>query len=278
MRAVFGPRPEDFSGIHDIFARHGVAGTIEEDEPPAMSAYVWQEDYSAVIPQLGKELLDFGALHVEAAEVPAEDWSESWKQFFKPREVGERFLIKPSWEDAEANERIIIELDPGQAFGTGEHPTTRMCLQLLEKTVRPGDVVIDIGCGSGVLAIAAAKLGARKVIASEIESEALFAARENAVRNGVEITFSDAPDPSCWVKEPNWHGADIVVSNIISATLIALSSAVVNLCNPGAAWILSGVIEDNWPDVLSAAEKHGFTLDAQEKEDGWIAALLRTRA
>ena len=266
--AYFSEKPDDWSAVHEIFARNGCGGTVEQDEPPKMSAYFFEgETAGKTVAVLGKELLDYGAKEVTFDRVPEEDWSESWKQFFKPRQIGNRFLIKPSWEEAEADGRIVIELDPGQAFGTGEHPTTRLCLCLLEEFVKPGDVVADLGCGSGILSIAAAKLGTSAVFATEIDAAAVASCFSNAELNRVNVHLNSGSDFS------GFPQCDVVVSNIVSATLIRLAPDVSRLIRTGGTWIISGVIPDNWEDVKGAAEKAGFELTERREEDGWFAAV-----
>ncbi len=270
--AHFSKRPDDWSAVHEIFSRNGCAGTVEQDEPPQMSAYFFEDESAGkIVAALGKELLDFGASEVSFDSVPEEDWAETWKQFFKPRQIGSRFLIKPTWEDAEADGRIVIELNPGQAFGTGEHPTTRLCLCFLEEIVKPGDVVADLGCGSGILSIAAAKLGASEVHATEIDSAAVAATFLNAALNGVSINLNAGSDVS------HFPPCDVVVSNIVSAAIIKLAPELPRLVKAGGTWIISGVIPDNWQDVREAIEKVGLELAELREEDGWLAASLIRR-
>ncbi|MGI8923109.1 MAG: 50S ribosomal protein L11 methyltransferase [Fimbriimonadales bacterium] len=272
-RAVFDAKPGDFSVVHEIFESHGCSGTIEGDNPASLSGFFTETDSAGdVTAVLGKALLDQGATSVSFESVPEEDWAETWKQFFRPRSIGKRFLIKPSWEEAEAGEKLVIELDPGQAFGTGEHPTTRMCVALLEDAISAGDTVLDVGCGSGVLAIAAGRLGANKIIATEIDPPAADVARRNLKRNGVTAQLATtgtipAEVPPC----------DVVVSNIVSAVLIKLAPEIARVVKIGGTWILSGVIPDNWPDVLAAANTCGFDLSETTIQDGWLAALLIRR-
>jgi ribosomal protein L11 methyltransferase len=200
--------------------------------------------------------------------VPEVDWAEAWKQFFVPRTVG-RFFVRPSWEEAPVPEGLVeIVLDPGQAFGTGDHPTTRMCLELVGETVTAGARVADIGSGSGILSIAAAKLGA-EVEGVDLDAPSVEAARENAARNGVSAEFRLGTG-----FEPLEGTYDVVLSNIISAALIGLAPVTAARVRPGGAWIVSGVIQDNWADVLSAAEAAGFRLDRRLEEGEWVAARL----
>ncbi len=270
---MFDAKSDDFSVVHEIFESYGCSGTIEGDNPASLSGFFAETDSAGqVAAKLGKALLDQCATSVSYESVPEEDWAETWKQFFKPRPIGKRFLIKPSWEEAEAGEKLVIELDPGQAFGTGDHPTTRMCVALLEEAILDGDTVLDVGCGSGVLAIAAGRLGAGKIIATEIDPPAADVARANLERNGVvaDVTTTEtipAATPPC----------DLVVSNIVSAVLIRLAADIARVMKSGGKWILSGVIPDNWPDVLKSANTCGFDVSETRTEDGWVAALLIRR-
>jgi ribosomal protein L11 methyltransferase len=270
VRAVLGRIPDDYSTLHEVFSRHGLDATVEHDDPPGMSAYFCEdEDSNRRIAELGEELMAFGAERVECQSVEEEDWSESWKQFFKAREIGERFMVKPTWEECGPTDRAIIELDPGQAFGTGEHATTQLCIAALEKQVAPGDQVIDVGCGSGILSIAAAKLGA-EVHATEIERTAATIAAENAARNGVRIeVVVDEEIPDSFPK------ADVLVSNIISATLIRLAPDIAEYVAGKGCWIASGIIPANLPDVKSAAEAVGFRIAEQTEDGGWVCAVFR---
>ncbi|RYG40520.1 50S ribosomal protein L11 methyltransferase, partial [bacterium] len=199
---------------------------------------------------------------------------------------------------------LAIVLDPGQAFGTGDHPTTRLCLELLEETDIEGLDVADVGCGSGILAIGAVMLGAKSVVANDIDPVAVEVARENAARNDIHVDWSvgegvaglyaDTPDGVITEANNEWEQDetplaserkpsvvarghieprfDVVVSNIISAILIRLAPDVADCLKPGGRWIVSGIIDQNWADVQKAAEASGFKLRAERHEDGWVAA------
>lgn len=270
VRAVMPEAAADPSALHEIFARHGMEATVEHDDPPGMSAYVCEgPGVNGRIAALGEELLDFGAVEVTANVVPEEDWSEAWKQFFKVQEIGSKFIIKPSWEELGATDRMVIELDPGQAFGTGEHATTKLCLMMLEGAVEPGDVVLDVGCGSGTLSIGAAMLGG-EVYATEVEAPSANVAAENAKRNGVgmHIVVADA------IPE-EFPPADVIVSNIISATLIRLAPSIAGRLKDDGVWIASGIIPANLPDVTSAAAALGLRVASQREEGGWVCVSFR---
>ncbi|HTQ12211.1 MAG TPA: 50S ribosomal protein L11 methyltransferase [Fimbriimonadaceae bacterium] len=278
VKAVFDEPPADWSVFIDVFASHGCENTLQEDDPPSLSSAVVAVDGSEdVVRALSNDLVIMGACRVDTRSLEDENWDEHWKQFFHPREVGERFVIRPTWEEAPPSDRLEIILDPGQAFGTGDHPTTRMCLDLLERAISQRDVagaperVADVGCGSGILSIAACLLGARSVWAVDIEPLSVEVAKENAAMNHVVLTglVGQGIEP---VRDQ--APFDLVVSNIISAVLIRLAPEVAPAIAPGGIWIVSGIIRDNWPDVLVAVAEAGFALREKLEEDGWVGATL----
>ncbi len=270
ITAVLAEPPEDWAQWIVVFDRHGFPGTLQVDFPPSLSCYAApeQEEQAAA---LVLELRSLG-VEVELSQVEEEDWSEAWKQYFKPRKVGKRWLVCPTWEAPDPGpDDILLLLDPGQAFGTGDHPTTRGCLELMEDIEFEGKIVADIGSGSGILSMAAHLLGAESVVGVDIEGPAVSAARENAERMGYPIEFHQGLGFAPFGKETAF---DVVLSNIISAALIQLAPEAAKRVKPGCWWITSGVIESNWPDVKSAAEAEGFVLVRNLAEDGWISALF----
>jgi ribosomal protein L11 methyltransferase len=270
VTALLPGTPEDWSVWADRFARHGLEGTVQTDDPPTISAYVPPGEES-LLPSLSDDLHALGA-RVETEDVEEVDWSEAWKQFFKPVAVGETLWIRPSWEDADVPAgRVEIVLDPGQAFGTGDHPTTRLCLRLLEECGCKGARVADIGCGSGILAIAAAKLGAASVDAVDSDAVAVTATRENAARNSVGVAAHEGTGFST-LGEATYG---LVLSNIISAAVIGLAREAARRIESGGAWIVSGIIEPNWEDVLHAVTAVGFRVESKMEESDWVAAVLR---
>lgn len=272
IKAAFDVAPADWSLYVDAFDRFGCPGSLQTDKPPTISAYLIEVEGSAVRAEdLVAELKRLGAASVAIDVVPDEDWSEMWKIHFKSRRIGRGITIRPTWEDAvplPPNE-IEIVLDPGQAFGTGDHPTTRLCLELMQDMPIKGADVYDLGCGSGILAIAASKLGAASVFASDIDGTSVVVSRQNAMLNQVEFQAEEG--------EGFLQGGpfDVVISNIISATLIRLSPDAIKHVKPGGYWLVSGIIEGNWPDVQRAASTAGFKLESELKEDEWIGAVFR---
>ena len=274
MKAIFAQAPLDWSPAIETFDRHGCPETLQEDDPPALVAHF--EEVKGVqdrIEALRQDLLGFGLSKFETQSIAEENWAESWKQFFKVRKIG-RVVIRPTWEDYEpAQGEVVIDLDPGQAFGTGDHPTTRLCLSLMQEIDLERTKVADIGCGSGILAIAACKLGAREVVAGDIDAQSVEIAKDNAKRNGVEITLKAEADLDAMGDE-----FDLVVSNIITATLTRLAPDVYDILDSvgkGGFWIVSGIIRDNWEGMKNAAEACGFKLIKREEEDEWVGATFR---
>lgn len=273
VRAEFERAPDDWSVIHCAFEAEGCGGTVESDFPPAMSAYVFEDSHSEEkVKRLSHALTSLGAHNIEVQPVAEEDWAENWKQFFKPRQIGKQFWVIPSWDqsaEAHSDRHHSIILDPGQAFGTGDHATTRLALVNIERYVRPGMCVLDLGAGSGILSIAAAKLGA-KVIATEIDDVAAEVARNNFARNGVEVRLEQTGEV------PTANGsAELVVSNIFTAVLIRLLPGIANALKPGGLWIATGVIVENLRDLQDAAKRNGFIQEKTETDEGWVLAVFK---
>lgn len=269
VTAFLPEAPDDWSIWAEVFRRHGLPGTVQTDSPLTMSAYLAPGDESD-LSALQKSLQERGA-KVETEEVEEEDWSETWKQFFKPIPIGDKFFIRPSWEECDVPDgRHEIVLDPGQAFGTGDHPTTRMCLMLLERTDLVGKRVADIGCGSGILSIAAGQLGAKSIDAVDSDHLSVESTLENAARNGVTVNayggLGFAP-----LGEETY---EVAISNIISAAVINLAPDAASHVTDGGTWIVSGIIEANWPEVEKAVTRAGFTVEDRILEGDWVAATL----
>lgn len=202
--------------------------------------------------------------------IAEESWAESWKRFWDVQHVGDHLVIKPSWKEYTASAGdLVIELDPKQAFGTGTHATTRLCLQALERLVRPGDGVFDVGCGSGILAIAAVLLQAGRAAGVDTDPVAVAAARENADHNGL----ADRLDFAVGTASDLAGRADIVVANILAEILIELAADLAALA--GRDLILSGIIDRKAPEVRAAFAAQGLALAEELREDGWVAQHFR---
>ena len=206
-----------------------------------------------------------------------EEWSTAWKKYYKPTRVGKNIVVVPSWEDYSPKDNdIIIDMDPGMAFGTGTHETTRLCASLLEKNVCRGDFMLDVGSGSGILAIIAKKLGADYVAGCDIDEVAVRTEKENAARNGCDIDFYRS-DLLKSVKLKNGREYDIVTANIVADIIIRMSNDVGKYIRRGGLLIASGIIDERENDVDSAICEKEFEKIASEHEKGWCACLYRKR-
>jgi len=216
---------------------------------------------------------------VETTTIEDADWENNWKAFYKPMEIGERLLVIPDWEEAEAGDRVALRLNPGLIFGTGSHATTRLCLKALERHVRPGMKVLDLGCGSGILSIAALLLGAESAFGCDIDEKAVNVAYENAALNGIDrscytVRAGDVLSDARLQKEMG-AGYDIVVANIVSDVIIGLSPAVRPLMKEGGLFLCSGIIDDRAAEVRGVLEEKGFTVVEENSDQGWFSFLCR---
>ena len=216
--------------------------------------------------------LDLGSLDIEIEGVDSETWVECYKQYFKPHRVTGHLVIKPSWAEWEAIEGDrIIEIDPGSAFGTGTHASTVLCLQQIEKNMNPGMNVLDIGCGTGILSIGAALLGAAKVDAVEIDPHAVSVARDNAARNQLtDVIRVRQGDLAAGIDGQY----DMVLANIIADVIIRLAPDIPRLLKPGGVFIGSGIIDGRVSDVMDALRAQGFKAEVHGMEE-WAVAVAR---
>lgn len=215
-----------------------------------------------------------GRLIIEQSITRQEDWEWGWKQYFKPFPVGETFLIKPSWETVEdPGTRRILEIDPASSFGTGTHDTTQLCISMLEKTVKGGEKLLDMGTGSGILAIAAGMLGAVLDTAVDIDEHCLTCAVENAERNGVTIAHTLHGDAlrDAELAEAIGSGYDIICANIVADIIIGMAPMFFEKLKAGGTLITSGIIEERADEVGAALEQAGFTLTDRAVSNGWAA-------
>ena len=207
------------------------------------------------------------------------DWENNWKQFYKPMEIGERLIVIPDWEEAETHGRVALRLNPGLTFGTGSHATTRLCLKALEKRVHSGMKVLDLGCGSGILSIAALLLGADSAFACDIDEKAVPVAYENAALNGVgkdkyTVRAGDVTSDGKLRREMG-DGYDIVLANIVSDVIIALAPAVRPLMKEGGVFITSGIIDDRAEEVKGKLMENGFAIEEENQSEGWFSFVCR---
>lgn len=219
--------------------------------------------------------LDIGEGLVELAEVDEESWANEWKNYYKPTKVGNNIVVKPTWEEYEASESdLVIELDPGMAFGTGTHETTFMCMEQLEKFVKPESKVFDIGCGSGILAIAAAKLGAKEVLAVDLDEVAVKVSKENVELNKVEDRVSVVHGNLMDVVQDK---ADIVVANIIADIIKILAKEVPSFMKDDAVFISSGIIHAKVDEVKSSLIENGFEIVEVQTLGEWNAIVSKLK-
>ncbi|GIW05334.1 MAG: ribosomal protein L11 methyltransferase [Dehalococcoidia bacterium] len=204
---------------------------------------------------------------LQVREVDEHEWAEAWKQHFVAHRVGQRIVIRPSWREyTPAPDDVVIDLDPGMAFGTGLHPTTRLCLAALERVVRPGDEVLDLGTGSGILAIAAAKLGAERVLAIDTDPVAVDAATSNVAANGLadRVTVIEGT-----VEAAAPAAFDVVAANISAKVLIAIAPELARVTRPGGRLLASGLLDDREIEVALALAAAGFHLAGSSGENDW---------
>lgn len=248
-----------------------VKGYIPESADLVEKIDLIKQSVSA-LPEFG---LNIGTGEVSTVEVNDEDWSTSWKKYYKPTKIGNQIVIKPTWEEYESGENeIIIEMDPGMAFGTGTHETTMMCVQQLEKRISKESTVFDIGCGSGILSIVAAKLSAKKVIGVDFDEVAVNVAKKNVIENkvneSVEIRHGNLMDV---VTEK----ANIVVANIIADIIILLSKDIKTFLNDDGIFIASGIILDKIDEVKENLVANGLEVIEVETMGEWAVIVSKVK-
>lgn len=293
--------------ITEIFRDLGAAGTVVED-PALVNEYITsgQWDYTDIplatetevvtvqaylpvngelegrLQTLRQELkaaedrgLNITPGTVTTAELQDEDWSDTWKQYFHVEKPGERVVIKPTWEAYEPkDDEVVVELDPGAAFGTGTHATTSMCIRRLEQLVEPGMTVFDVGTGSGILSIIAAKLGAKEVQAVDYDDSVLKIVAENLAQNDVQDKISVCQSDLM----QNIHGkGQLVIANIIADIIIRLFPQLEEHLEANGILLTSGIIEDRIEDVLAAAEANGYVAVDRQENKGWACITFKRK-
>lgn len=218
----------------------------------------------------------YGRLEAELSSIREEDWANNWKKYFKPVNVGEKLVIKPSWEEYNGDgNRIILEIDPASSFGTGQHYTTRLCLELLEKSIKDGDKILDMGCGSGILSIGAVLLGAENAVAVDIDENSAATAAENAVKNHIpnekyKTYFGNILSDEKLAEEINAK-YDIITANIVADVLIAMKDYFARYMKNNGILIVSGIITERTDEVADAIESAGFKKLEISTKEGWTA-------
>lgn len=222
-----------------------------------------QTDSEAILEQIRAQWPSPIELQVE--QIEDQDWERSWMDNFQPMRFGDRLWIVPSWHEAPEADAVNLLLDPGLAFGTGTHPTTALCLEWLDRAEVKGRQVIDFGCGSGILAIAALLLGARHAVGTDIDPQAIEASRDNARRNQIDDEYLDFHLPEAMPSQP----ADILLANILAGPLVALAPQLTALVRPGGHLVLSGILAEQTDEILTAY-RDSFELDPVANREGWI--------
>lgn len=268
-----GPLTWDFADINVLEHKGKVAVVkayfAEEDNIEEILGYVNEK-----LVELKEMGIDLGEAKVEHEKMYEEDWANTWKQYYKPSKVGEKIVVKPIWEEYEEKEgELVVNLDPGMAFGTGTHETTRMCIQALEKYVKEESTVFDVGCGSGILAIAAAKLGAKLAVGVDLDPVAVESSIENVGYNNlnnIEILHGN-------LVEVIDGKADIVVANILAEIICILTDDVKRVMKDGGVFITSGIIHDRVDMVCEKLEATGFEVIEKNRDGEWNCIVAKLK-
>ena len=282
-----GTMIEDRADIPDPGKPHGIWEIIDpsllDNMPEDVLVHAWFEKNASLPPlqdgirlrlsELAAEHHDYGSLRLETKTVSDQSWNDVWKKYFKPFHAGERLVIKPTWEPYTAQDgELVVEIDPGMAFGSGTHETTGMCLSLLEKYMSCGADVIDVGTGSGILAIGSALLGAGHVLAIDIDYDAVKVADENVHNNHVEHIVSVRHGDL--LKQVNAL-CDICVANIISDVIIGFAAPLIEHIRPGGLFICSGIVSSRSDEVRDALNSSGYEILEKNTRGEWTAFVSR---
>lgn len=288
--------PEYGEVIAEFFQEEG-AGGVTFDDPDILREKTFQDDeylgkefnlpdhfavraYLPVDDRLGERLAKIRIkivtmlglkVELELKQIKEEDWAEAWKQYFKPEHIG-KIVIKPTWEEySPVKDEIVIELDPGMAFGTGTHPTTRICIGLLQKMITSQTEMLDVGTGSGILSLAGAKLGAKRIVATDIDPVAVKVALENIKRNRME-SFIEVYQSNL-LERPLGFRFNLVIANIIANAILEIAPQLAKVLAPGGIFIASGIIEERFPEVVESLTKQGFKISKHVCEEGWVGLV-----
>ena len=256
---------------------------LEKDVTKALiHIYISPDDNPAeAIAFLGEKYTAAGIANtISTTAVKQEEWATAWKQYYHPQKLGNRLVVCPSWEEYEKQpEEVIITLDPGMAFGTGSHATTRLCLTALEETIHGGERVLDLGCGSGILSIAALRLGAEHAFACDIDEKCVEVAYENAALNGIDrsrytVRWGDVLSDQ-QLKAEIGGGYDMVVANIVADVIIGLSGQVRPFLKKDGLFLCSGIIDDRAEEVARHLREAGWDILRTRQSEGWFSYLCR---
>ena len=281
--------------VAELFKKYGKEGLVieheggwnpDEGESPPESPSAILRTYIPQTPafKTNQEMLHIGLQLIgklteleqfEERKIEESEWENAWKAHFTPLRIGKHIIVQPPWHKLEPdNKSIVIEIDPGLAFGTGHHPTTRRTLQCLEEFIKPADNVLDVGSGSGILSIGAAKLGAAKVLGVEIDSVAVIAGRENLVSNAVsgKVRFYNGSLPN-----PNipFEWSDLTLANVNSVVLAKLAPELNRSLKPNGTLITSGILMNRLKEVADSFSNNGFQIIEQFQDDDWISLVSK---
>lgn len=291
---VFGRLGHGGVAVEQPISRADELGQVVLDpaQPVTVKTYLPDDETAvAAIREVEEALWHLSMLRqiepLKVARLAEEDWAEAWKEFFFVQRIGSRLVIRPSWREFRPETGdVVVELDPGMAFGTGLHPTTRGCLLACERHVRPGMRILDVGAGSGILSIAAAKLGAASVLALEIDPVAVDVASKNIAANGLEATVSVLQGSLERLSQAEPHAAgrvypnaerefDLVLANIIAAVIVDLAAELVRATVPGGLLVVSGIIDEREPWVTETLAATGLELVETIPEGDWWTMVWR---
>jgi len=283
--------------VADVLARFAPNGVVVEngvffrdaDDPGTALQDVSVRVYLPVDDQLEdtRQRLEEALWHLSSIQtlpdpvyksIPDQDWMQAWKKNYRPIPIGEKLIIVPAWMESTDKTRIPIRIDPGMAFGTGTHPTTQLCLEMLENHLQPGENVIDLGCGSGILSIGALKLGAGQVLAVDIDELAVKATDENARSNVIQsgLITGKGSVTELLAGDFIFQQAPLVLANILAHSLIGLfEDGLGELVSDQGRLVLSGILQEQEESVLQAARKQGFTLLEKHQIGDWVALVVR---
>ncbi len=283
MTVPYGIYIEDYSDLEQEAEEIAHINLIDEEliakdrTVSVIHIYISECDNAAEALEFLKERLTAAGIEYKAGSdgVNDSDWNENWKKYFHATEIGKRLTIVPSWEEYDNREnRVLLHIDPGAAFGTGTHATTSLCLELLQDYIKDGSAMLDIGCGSGILAIASVLLGAEYAVGVDIDAQSVKTARENAAINSVsdrtEFIVGD-------LAEKVSGRFPVVCANIVADVVIRLLDGAEKYMTDGGVLIVSGIIDIRENDVLEAAKKHGYEISQKRYRDNWCAFALRRK-
>ena len=285
---------EDFNDLQDVIEQKSIPFDYIEDallvDPgevrvkvyltPDEQGSIQAEEIVQGVKKLGDDgEFDLGTLEITFAEVNEDDWANNWKEFFHPLKIGEKFVVKPTWEPYEPDGRIVLEIDPASSFGTGRHETTALCLEELENEPLAGVSLLDMGCGSGILGIGAALLGASDVVCVDIEEGAARAASENAVVNQLPAGVLKAycgnvlDDEKLRREVIRVNKYDYIAANIVADVILAMLPLFKECLRSGGVMVLSGILSTRREDVLEALAAAGFTIRTSRERNDWAVVV-----